>query len=275
MMDQQNESSSQDKVSSFKQILRKTNFERKIMKHLFEKFDHLYSQRHFCDVTVAIGDETFECHRFMLAAASDFFEASLTSSFYESCSRVVRISHSDVTAESFRMLLDLLYKGKDVVTKETGSDLLKMAVFLQIRFLQDDVEEYLIDNLSPDFCLGIWQLADRYDLRKLAQKAIDMAVAEFEKVSKSEEFLHLPKSLLLIILSSETDMSMDDLFRAVIRWVDEDESRKNHLPELLPFIDFLHLTPGFLGKEALAYRKHPLKDVLFGKFPSAEADLMF
>ncbi|KAK7457967.1 hypothetical protein BaRGS_00039139 [Batillaria attramentaria] len=254
----------------------RTDFQNKVLAGLQGGFNHLYSHGLLFDLTVAIGDETFECHRFMLAAASDFFKASLTSSWCESSSRLVRLDHSDVTSDSFRLLLDILYEGKDVVTMTTARGILKMAIFLQIKFLQDDVKAYLSDNMSADTCIGIWQFAELYELKQLAQEAADLAVTEFELVSICDEFLDIPKTFLLILLSSVTSSrftstklsenarQMDCLFYAILRWVEADaDSRKTHLPELLPFVCFPQLTPGCLDK-AVAYLNHPFRDVMFG-----------
>ncbi|KAK7487795.1 hypothetical protein BaRGS_00020936 [Batillaria attramentaria] len=241
-------------------------FQDKVFANLCQGIDHLYTDQQLCDLKVVVGEQTFECHRLVLAAVSQFFQALLTSSWRESSSGIVNIEHEDVPAESFSLLLDILYHGKDIITMETAKDILKMSIFLQVKFLEDYCEQYLSDNMAPDTCLGVWLFADRYQLTTLAKKASHMAVTQCTDVPKSKEVVQLSKGTLLIFLSSQKQLSMDGVCETILRWVEGDiESRKDHLGELLPFVSFPHLTQEYLST-LMAYMHHPLKDTVFGKF---------
>nr|KAG5700269.1 hypothetical protein BaRGS_022896 [Batillaria attramentaria] len=239
-------------------------FQDKVFANLCQGIDHLYTDQQLCDLKVVVGEQTFECHRLVLAAVSQFFQALLTSSWRESSSGIVNIEHEDVPAESFSLLLDILYHGKDIITMETAKDILKMSIFLQVKFLEDYCEQYLSDNMAPDTCLGVWLFADRYQLTTLAKKASHMAVTQCTDVPKSKEVVQLSKGTLLIFLSSQKQLSMDGVCETILRWVEGDiESRKDHLGELLPFVSFPHLTQEYLST-LMAYMHHPLKDTVFG-----------
>lgn len=221
-------------------------------------------QEDFCDVTVVVGETGFSCHRAVLASVSEFFRTSLKPCWREASSRRVEITHEDVSAESFGYLMDIFYRGEDVANYETAKDLLKMSVYLQIDFLQDYCSEYLQTNLKPEFCLETWQFAQKYDLDTLAEKSFKMAVDQISSVSQQEELLTLPKSMLLIVLSEQQKLSMDDVCKTILRWVEADqEARRTQLLELLPFVCFPRLSLGYLC-DLVTYLNHPFSKILFG-----------
>ena len=54
------------------------------LRELLERLDILRNNDSFCDVTIAVKDKEFKAHRAVLAAASPFFLALLTSDMKES-----------------------------------------------------------------------------------------------------------------------------------------------------------------------------------------------
>ena len=111
-----------------------SEFQVKVLASLSQGLHSIYSDRLLCDLKVTVGPQTFDCHRLVLAAVSGFFRSLVSSSWVESGTREVTIEHEDVTAESFQMLLDILYKTEDVISEATAKDVLRMASFLQVRF---------------------------------------------------------------------------------------------------------------------------------------------
>ncbi|XP_025103227.1 kelch-like protein 24 [Pomacea canaliculata] len=90
-----------------------------------------------------------------------------------------------------------------------------------------------------------------------------MAVDQISSVSQQEELLTLPKSMLLIILSEQKKLSMDDVCKTILRWVEADqEARRTQLLELLPFVCFPQLSLGYLC-DLVTYLNHPFSKILF------------
>ncbi|PVD27350.1 hypothetical protein C0Q70_12506 [Pomacea canaliculata] len=216
-----------------------------------------------CDLIVVVGEKEFSCHGVVLASVSEFFRASLKPCWREDSSRKVDITHEDVSPESFGYLLDILYRGKDVINSKTAKDILRMSVYLQIKFLEEYCVEFLQKSLQPTVCLETWHFAQRYDLDTLAEKAFKMAVDHICNVWQQDELLSLPKSMLLILLSLQQKLSMDDICKTILRWVEADqEKREVHLLELLPFVSFPLLSSDYLC-ELLDYLNHPFKEAMF------------
>ena len=136
----------------------------------------------------------------------------------------------------------------------------------QVKFLEEHCEGYLKKNITPDVCVGTWLFAEKYSVPTLAQTAAAMASDETGQVVKSDEFLQLPKAMLLIILGSQRNLSMDDLCRTILRWVEkEPESREAHLGELLTFVSFPQLSPVYISELMNYYFDHPFRKYMASK----------
>ncbi|GFS21438.1 kelch-like protein 40 [Elysia marginata] len=103
------------------------------------------------DVKVAVGNKEFDCHRLLLAAASEFFAAAFRSDMKES--REGKITLENVDEEVFSTLLTCLYSGKYVLTDENLFDIWGAADMLQISFLILQCEELFSERLSPQNCV--------------------------------------------------------------------------------------------------------------------------
>ena len=61
------------------------------LRELLERLDILRNNDSFCDVTIAVKDKEFKAHRAVLAAASPFFLALLTSDMKERNEQLIRV----------------------------------------------------------------------------------------------------------------------------------------------------------------------------------------
>ncbi|XP_072024439.1 kelch-like protein 15 [Amphiura filiformis] len=99
------------------------------MEHLTTGLRNLQNQKTFCDVTLKVEGKSFEAHKNILAASSDYFMAMFTSGFQEA-------GRAEVTIEGdssiFEYLLEFAYTGviKDL-SPDTVGDVMSMAGYLQ------------------------------------------------------------------------------------------------------------------------------------------------
>ena len=134
-----------------------------------------------------------------------------------------------------------------------------------MKFLEELCLQYLDTNITPDVCVNTWMFAEKYQLPTLAQRASAMASDQIDLVVKSDEFLQLPRAMLLVLLGQQRKLSMDDLCRTILRWVErEPETRQGHLGELLPFVSFPQLSPVYIS-ELVNYYDHPFRKYMASK----------
>ena len=98
----------------------------------FEALSCLKDEATLTDVVVVVvGEVEFPCHRVILAAASDFFKAAITTDMREA--REGQITLHDVTADVFSTLPSSIYEHKNVLTDHNLFDVWAAADMLQMR----------------------------------------------------------------------------------------------------------------------------------------------
>ncbi|XP_073509388.1 kelch-like protein 25 [Phyllobates terribilis] len=210
-------------------------------------------QELFTDVTLWAGDRAFPCHRVVLAACSQYFEAMFSHGLRESLDNTVNF-HDSLHPEVLELLLDFAYSSKIIINEENAESLLEAGDMLQFHDVRDAASEFLEKNLYPSNCLGMLLLSDAHQCRRLYELSLRMCFVNFQIVHNTEDFNNLSKDLLLDLVSSD-ELEIEDeqvVFNAVLQWAKYDlDKRKDYFPELLKNIR-LALLPSESLKEAIA-----------------------
>lgn len=93
--------------------------------------------------------------------------------------------------------------------------------------------------IEPRTCLGIYQFAFENKFEAIARLAGKYAKFYFQRVSKTQQFLEISVNTLThLIKDKKTNVhSYDDLYIAIIKWIDFDaDQRTCHIIELLSHI---------------------------------------
>ncbi|XP_072015547.1 kelch-like protein 28 isoform X2 [Amphiura filiformis] len=215
----------------------------------------LQQNRTLCDITIKVGDTSFEAHKAVLASNSDFFQSMFTSGFQESHSSEVSITGKP---EAFQILLDFSYSGElNLPSNETATvmDVLKMAHYLQYNLVVVRCEEVLLQNFHQCTLKDILQMmseSDVFGLDSLKTRCKQYLVENFDG---SEEFLQCMTSELIVETLNHTDfhvMDEKEVFDIIVAWLKHDwEGRKEFAPQLLErvrlgAVPVPHLTLTFL-----------------------------
>ena len=124
-----------------------------------------------------------------------------------------------------------------------------LACLLQMQEIQDVCCEFLKQQLHPSNCLGIRAFADTHACRDLLRIADKYTQQHFLEVMESEEFLELPVSQLMDIISSDelNVRTEEQVFGAVMGWVKFNVSdRRPLLSQVLEHVRLPLLSPKFL-----------------------------
>ncbi|XP_072020371.1 kelch-like protein 25 [Amphiura filiformis] len=220
----------------------------------------LQQNRTFCDITIKVGDTSFEAHKAVLASNSDFFHTMFTSGFQESHASEATIAGKP---EAFKILLDFSYSGKLVVPSNettTVMDVLKMAHYLQYNLVVVRCEEALLQNFHQctiNHVLQMMSESDVFGLGKLKTKCKQYLAQNF---NGSEEFLQCMTSELIVETLNHKDFNVMDekkVFNIIVTWLKHDwEVRKEFAPLLfqsirLGAVPSGHLTVTFLQSPEL------------------------
>ncbi|CAH2274294.1 kelch 25 [Pelobates cultripes] len=219
-----------------------------VLNHL----NNMRKQLLFTDVTLWAGNRSFSCHRVVLAACSQYFEAMFSNGLKESLDNAVNF-HDSLHPEILELLIDFAYSSKILINEENAESLLEAGDMLQFHDIRDAAAEFLEKNLYPSNCLAMMLLSDAHQCRRLYELSFRMCLVNFETVHDTEDFYSISKDMLLSLLSSD-ELEIEDeqiVFKALLQWVKYDlDKRKVYFPELLNNVR-LALLPSESLKEAI------------------------
>ena len=203
-----------------------------------------------CDVVIVGSDGTseFHAHKAVISAVSP----ELGSLINEKQNRLVL---AGVDEQSLRLLVDFIYSGHASVAEEHLPTVLGLSERLCIPGLRQSCAEHLLRQLSIENAIRFRNLGQVVKCTELYEAAHHLIMDEFHAVSQTPSFLELDAAVLKELISSDdlAIASEKDVFDAVIRWAEHDETnRKSELVHLLGFVRL-----GLLTLDTLAKRVAP------------------
>ncbi|OZC06883.1 Kelch-like protein 20 family protein [Onchocerca flexuosa] len=202
-----------------------------------EQMNEMRSDDSLCDVTLVVGALRINAHRLLLASCSSYFRAMFTSEMAES--RQQEIQMVDIEPRTLQALINFCYTGEITIADFNVQSILPAACLLQLNEVQEICCEFLKKQLDPTNCLGIRAFADTHACRDLMRIADKFAHHNFQDVAKSEEFISLPASQLIDIISSEelNVRSEEVVFQAAMAWIRHDlPNRRQFLSKVLEHV---------------------------------------
>ena len=221
----------------------------KVSRCLLDGLQELFEEKRHCDIDIVIEKRTFSCHKVVLSAASKYFDVMFSSGLQESRSRTIYLN--DINSKTFTDILAFLYCGKDIVNDENAEGLLKASNLLQMTCLQSQCEEFLLENICAENCIGLWLIAKSYCCKKLEAAAWPFLLEHFDEIWDKEEFIKLELDDLITIISDD-DLKVrreETVCQAILKWIKVSASRESRIGELLPHIRLAHVGLDFLLDE--------------------------
>ena len=221
---------------------------------VYSAIGDMYKAGHHTDVVINVEGKQFRCHRTILAAVSPYFDAMFSSGMKESILGEVTIS--EMSKGDFEKILNFIYTGANIVTQENAEGLLRASAIFQIKILHEKCEQYLLDKVTAENCLGIWKLAKSHVCPKLETKAWSMIMDSFSDICRSTEFNYLDADDLTQIISDDNLKVANEevVCDSVFRWYQADS--KNRKESTIGL--FEHLRLPLLGSEYLLHEVEPL-----------------
>ncbi|CAG5102462.1 Similar to KLHL10: Kelch-like protein 10 (Homo sapiens) [Cotesia congregata] len=206
-------------------------------------WSELRAMNQLCDGKIICAkEEIFPIHRAILSAVSPYFKALFTKSWKGNSGETQEVTINWIPGELFSLILDYAYKGTCKVTVENVEQLLPVADQFEVLGVVQLCCQFLLQELSPENCLGVYKYARSYFCHDLEEKARKYIRHNFKKIwRESTEFKELTCGELCKILSDdELNVKSEELvFEAIKSWVEVDESnRAGYLPDLVECIRF-------------------------------------
>jgi len=156
----------------------------------------------FCDITLIVGEEKINCHKFQLARRSEVFEAMFNHNDTKE-NQVNEVEIKDFNAETVKDFVDFLYNGEP---EDKGRcydlDLLALADKYNVGILKTACEKELISKLDKSNVVGMWIGSDLYQAEDLYKAALDYLVNNWDIIEELEGYKSLsekPELLMKLI----------------------------------------------------------------------------
>lgn len=207
----------------------------------------LRHRRELCDVVLVVGSRRIYAHRVILAGYSTYFLAMFTGELAES--RQTEIKINDIDEHAMELLIDFAYTSRIIIEESNVQVLLPAACLLQMIEIQEVCCEFLKRELDPSNCLGIRSFADTHACKDLLLYADKYTQDNFQDVIENEEFLLLPVTQMIDIISSdELNVTTEEqVYHAIMAWVRYSVAeRAPHLSNVLLHVRLSQLSAKFL-----------------------------
>ena len=183
----------------------------------------------YTDVTLQSSSVDIRCHRYVLAAASDYLNAM----FQCDVEDPVQLN---MKPEILTAIVDYIYTGEIELTVDNVESLVKACDVLQLDTLKTACESFMLKQVEPANCVGFFQFAASYHLDELQQKPRRMMRSEFKIVASTDDFKKLScNELIGFIKDDKVNVASEDVvFDAVLGWIRHDPgNRKSSLEKIL------------------------------------------
>ncbi|XP_019870847.1 kelch-like protein 18 [Aethina tumida] len=213
----------------------------------FPIMEEIRRQGKLCDVVLRVDGQQFSAHRIVLSATIPYFKAMFTNDMVEARNKEIELNCIDATA--LEALVNFAYTGRVILDKNNVQSIMIGASYLQLNKVRDACANYLLQRIHPQNALGFKHFAESLGCATLADSAEKYIESYFHDVSQHEEYLNLTLNEVKELLNKNNLRvdSEEQIFEACMRWVKHNETRKDHLPQLLSLVRLPLLSPVFIA----------------------------
>ncbi|GAA6220044.1 kelch-like protein 10 [Lates japonicus] len=210
-------------------------------------YNELRLEHQLCDAVIRVDNAEFHAHKVILCNCSSYFRALFTH-WSTPDSRVFDIPN--VSPDMMKLIIEFAYTGFIPVTQVNIQELFITADRFNVMGIIKACSDLLVEQLTPQNCLGIWWFTDAYYYPELRHKTFLFTLNHFEVVAAtSEEFLLLSvQDLAKIIENDQLNVKKEKtVFEAILRWISyAPEERREYISLLLPKVRMALMSPEYV-----------------------------
>ena len=216
----------------------------------FSRICTMREERALCDVVLEVVGVEIPAHRLVLAASSRYFYSMFVRDMLESKQK--RIILQGVDVEAMQQLVQFAYTAKLEITTSNVQTLMTAASLFNFPAVFEASSKFLAKQLHPTNCLGIRLFAKTHGSSTLVKAASKFFRDHFSETIEQDEFFNLSAEDLAALLdcSNLNVQSEEDVYKAVIRWLDHTpKERRDSLALLLRSVRLPLLSTHFLTSQ--------------------------
>ncbi len=218
----------------------------------------LFQQETLSDVMLMAEGQSIPCHKFLLAAASDYFYNRLTVETETDNHNLLEIE--GIGFNTLKMIVSYLYTGNINITAENAKDVIPACKILKLTSACDICEMFAVEKINPGNCIGLYKMATAHDFQHLSAKALHVMENNFNDVVSGSEFLTMSETDLTTYIQNENlkISNEDPVFEAVKSWVRlKPQERGSRFIGLITHVRLRYCSPHYLTQ---VVSKEPLMD---------------
>ncbi|KAM8830819.1 kelch repeat and BTB domain-containing protein 12-like [Synchiropus picturatus] len=225
---------------------------------LLRQLDKMRASQDLTDVVLTADGVRFSCHKVVLSAFSQYFQAMFTCGLKETSEGEVLLR--EVPAQSLHLLLDYMYRAELPLSTDNVQGVAAAAFLLHVDGAFRLCQKYMETCMDASNCVGLHHWAQALGATDLADSALRYLCQHFTQVCEEDEVLELDAQSLGDLLSSDDlNISQEEVvLELVLRWVDkrrDDAESEAQAVALLKHVRLELVDPGFLRK---ARRRNPV-----------------
>ncbi|GBC01398.1 hypothetical protein RclHR1_04180005 [Rhizophagus clarus] len=237
----------------------------------------------YYDVTIEVGNDPyvkiFRAHMVILYCRSPYLKRILSTKNKKNDGILAHIKLPEILPEIFQIILRYIYGGKLILEEYDISNIIKImdaASKLSLQELINYLQSYLIEMktnwIEQNFSMIYQASFENNSFLELQKYCTNLISDEPDKIFKSLNFSSIPEKLMIsIIQSDKLQMSEVQVWEHVLKWglaqnselpsdltsfsVDDFNTLKNILQQLIPFIRFYNLTSKEFSDKVFPYMK--------------------
>ena len=166
-----------------------------------EDFGDILRSKEFSDFKIKCGDQTFDCHKLVLATRSPVFKAMFQSNMRENSLNEVSIR--DVQPSTISQMLHFIYTGtfkNGFITEEGAYDLLGTANKYHLDLLKNLCEDKLCASLNIGNSVRYLVLSDMQQAFKLREMSLEFVVKNMDLIVDSDVYKNLMDTHKVLVL---------------------------------------------------------------------------
>lgn len=177
----------------------------------------------------------FSAHKNIMAAASGFFATMFESNFSDSKNKEYVVQNMD--GASLKKIVHCCHTGQITIDDKCVYDIIKVANYLQLLYIEKKCFEHLTRSLRIDNCVSHHNIADSLNLSNLKTKSIEMISKDFAGIGANQLQQMEAKLLIDVLKSAKIEAPEETVFSQLKEWVEGNiKDRSKHVQSLIGYI---------------------------------------
>ncbi|XP_007906947.1 kelch-like protein 31 [Callorhinchus milii] len=203
--------------------------------NLLEEINKMRQERFLSDLNLVTKTKSFEVHKVVMAACSDYFRSMLKKDPSIKC-----VDVNDVSPLGLATAITYAYRGTLSLSLYTIGCTIATATQFKMHTLINMCSDFLVREMNVENCMYISNIAGTYGLNQVKESARKFIRENFLEFAETDQFMKLTHNQMNDLLMDDSLQLPSELtaFQMAMKWLEFDTKRVKHAADLLSNIRF-------------------------------------